>query len=108
MSRPEIGRLPAGAKLALYIDDPIHLDPLEEPMQLDNTHEPVRLNGWAALAVGLALSAAFLWSTGADVRQIVGTLAVMAITSIGGLEFARQQVTPVRNAKLDDGHGDQA
>ena len=74
-------------------------------MKLNNIHEPVRLNGWTALLVGLVLSGAFLWSTGADVRQIVGALAVTAITSIGGLEFARARVSP--SVRLDDGHGDQ-
>ena len=63
-------------------------------MKLNNTHEPVRLNGWTALLVGLALVGAWLWSTGADVRQIVGVLAITAITSIGGLEFARGRVSP--------------
>ena len=74
-------------------------------MKLDNIHEPVRLNGWVALLVGLGLVAAWLWSTGADVRQIVGVLAITAITSIGGLEFARGKVSP--SVVLDDGHGDQ-
>ena len=72
---------------------PIIAEP-EDRMKLDNQHEPVRLNGWTALLVGLALVAAWLWSTGADVRQIVGVLAITAITSIGGLEFARTKATP--------------
>jgi len=60
-----------------------------------NTNEPVRVSGWAALVAGLGLNAAFLWSTGAELRQIVGALAIVAVTSIGGLEFARTQVSPV-------------
>ena len=63
-------------------------------MKLDSSNEPVRLSGWTALLVGLALSGLLLWSTGADLQQIVGALSIMAITSIGGLEFARGQVTP--------------
>lgn len=68
-------------------------------MKLDNVHEPVRLSGWTALLVGLGLVGAWLWSTGADVRQIVGVLAITAITSIGGLEFARGQVTPTGKSR---------
>ena len=71
-------------------------------MKLDNIHEPVRLSGWTALLVGLGLVGAWLWSTGADVRQIVGVLAITAITSISGLEFARGKVSPSR--KTPDGH----
>jgi hypothetical protein len=63
-------------------------------MKLDTAHEPVRLAGWTALAAGCGLVAAFLWSTGSDVRQIVGVLALLCITSVGGLEFARSHVTP--------------
>ena len=67
----------------------------EEPeMKLNTQQEPVRLTGWTALIVGLALVGAWLWSTGADLRQIVGVLAITAITSIGGLEFARGKVSP--------------
>ena len=66
-------------------------------MDLNMQQEPVRLSGWTALTVGLALVAVFLWSTGADVRQLVGTVAIVALTSIGGLEFARGQVTPYRD-----------
>ena len=61
------------------------------------SNEPVRLSGWTALLAGLVLSAALLWSTGAEARQIVGALSVIAITSIGGLEFARAKVTPDRD-----------
>lgn len=57
--------------------------------------EPVRLSGYAALVVGFVLSAGFLWATGADVRQIVGSLAMLGLTSIGGLEWARAHVRPV-------------
>lgn len=56
--------------------------------------EPVRLTGWTALAVGLALLAIIGWTQGLDVRAIVGQVAVVALTSIGGLEFARAKVTP--------------
>ena len=66
-----------------------------------NTNEPVRVSGWAALIAGLGLNAAFLWSTGADLRQIVGALAIVAVTSIGGLEFARSQVSPVNRDRAD-------
>ena len=66
-----------------------------------NTNEPVRVSGWAALIAGLGLNAAFLWSTGADLRQIVGALAIVAVTSIGGLEFARSQVSPVNRDLAD-------
>ena len=76
-------------------------------MKMSSDREPVRLSGYPALAVGLALVAAFLWSTGADVRQIVGALAITALTSIGGLEFARHQVTPVADARLPDGHAEE-
>ena len=54
--------------------------------------EPVRLTGWTALAVGLALLAIIGWTQGLDVRAIVGQVAVVALTSIGGLEFARSKV----------------
>ena len=76
-------------------------------MKMNVDREPVRLSGYPALAVGLALVAAFLWSTGADLRQIVGALAITALTSIGGLEFARHQVTPVKDARLPDGHAEE-
>ena len=56
--------------------------------------EPVRLTGWTALAVGLALLAIIGWTQGLDVPAIVGQVAVVALTSIGGLEFARAKVTP--------------
>ena len=82
---------------------PIIAEP-EEKLAMNTSREPVRLSGYPALTVGLALVAAFLWSTGADLRQIVGALAIVALTSIGGLEFARHQVTPVRDARLPDGH----
>ena len=65
-------------------------------MKLDTTHEPVRLAGWSALAVGLVLNGLILWSAGANAEVIVGALATMAVTSIGGLEFARSKVTPTR------------
>lgn len=67
------------------------------------TTEPVRLTGYVALAIGLALLAIIGWSQGLDVRAIVGQLAVVALTSIGGLEFARQRVTPTVRPQTDDG-----
>lgn len=57
--------------------------------------EPVRLYGWAALVVGLALNAVLGWALDLDVRTIVATVTTMALTSIGGLSFARSRVTPV-------------
>ena len=66
----------------------------EEPMKLDNQHEPVRLHGWTALAVGLALLAIIGLILGAPLSTVVGQLAVVALTSIGGLEFARRHVSP--------------
>lgn len=56
--------------------------------------EPVRVSGWVALVLGLALLTAFGWSQGLDARQLVGQAAIVAITSIGGLEFARSRVSP--------------
>jgi hypothetical protein len=73
-----------------------------------NDREPVRLSGYTALAVGLVLLAIIGWSQGIDGQAIVGQLAVVALTSIGGLEFARRQVTPVKAPALDDSHGDVA
>jgi hypothetical protein len=68
---------------------------IEEPdMKLDNQHEPVRLNGWAALTVGLALLAIIGLTMGAPLTAVVGQVAVVALTSIGGLEFARRHVSP--------------
>lgn len=58
------------------------------------TTEPVRLGGWAALGVGTILVAAILWSSGVEPRPIVGVIASMWLTSIGGLEWARRHVTP--------------
>lgn len=63
-------------------------------MKLDNAHEPVRLNGWAALLVGLVLLAVIGLSMGAPPLAVIGQVAVVALSSIGGLEFARNQVTP--------------
>jgi hypothetical protein len=54
--------------------------------------EPVRLTGWAALTVGLGLLAIIGWSQGLPATAIVGQIAVVALTSIGGLEFARSKV----------------
>lgn len=62
--------------------------------------EPIRLSGYPAMIVGLVLLGALGWSQGLDVQQIVGQLAVVAITSIGGLEFARLRVdSPERVAR---------
>jgi hypothetical protein len=73
-------------------------------MQLPATTEPVRLGGYTALAVGLTLLAVIGWASGLDVRQVVLQVATVALTSIGGLEFARARVTPVAAPSLDDGH----
>lgn len=54
--------------------------------------EPVRLGGWVALAVGIALNALLGWALDLDVKAIVATTTTMALTSIGGLEWARQNV----------------
>lgn len=54
--------------------------------------EPVRLSGWAALAAGAALQAAILWSAGTPPAGIVGAIAAVLTTQIGGLEWARRQV----------------
>jgi hypothetical protein len=69
--------------------------------------EPVRLAGYTALVVGLLLLAVIGWAFGADFKTIVGQVAAVALSSIGGLEFARHQVTPVAAPVLDDGHGDE-
>ena len=75
--------------------------------------EPVRLSGWVALIVGLALNAVLGWALDIDVKAIVAMSATLALTSIGGLEWARNRVTPVgtdttsANHRLhDDGHAD--
>lgn len=52
--------------------------------------EPVRLGGWTALVVGIGLNALLGWALDLDLRAIVATTTVMALTSIGGLEWARQ------------------
>lgn len=62
--------------------------------------EPVRVAGLTALLVGSALVVALLWATGSDVQQIVAVVALMALTEIGGLEWARRHVTPVANPAL--------
>ena len=69
-------------------------------MKLNTSEEPVRLNGWTALLVGLALMAVIGWSQDLPWQAIVGQVAVVALSSIGGLEFARGQVTPTGR----DGH----
>jgi hypothetical protein len=70
--------------------------------------EPIRLSGYTALAVGLALLAIIGWTQGHDLKTIVGQVAVVALSSIGGLEFARTQVTPTVAPRLPDGHEDEA
>ena len=69
-------------------------------MKLDAVHEPVRLSGWTALAVGLGLLAVIGLSMGAPPLAVLGQAAAVALSSIGGLEFARGQVTPTGR----DGH----
>jgi hypothetical protein len=70
------------------------------------TTEPVRLSGWTALTVGIALNAVLGWALNLDVRAIVASATVMALTSIGGLEWARSRVTPVPTEPAEDGHAD--
>jgi hypothetical protein len=70
--------------------------------------QPLRLAGYPALVVGLTLLAIIGWTQGLDVRAIVGQLAVVALTSIGGLEFAHGKVTPVAAPELPDGHEHEA
>lgn len=53
--------------------------------------EPVRLGGWFAFAVGLALNAVLGWAMELDLKTIVITVTTMALTNIGGLEFARSR-----------------
>ena len=62
---------------------------------MDATNEPVRVSGWVALTIGLALQAAILWAVDTPTKAIVGALALQAVLSIGGLEWARNRVTPV-------------
>jgi hypothetical protein len=68
--------------------------------------EPVRLSGYTALAVGLILLAVIGWSQGVPFQALAGQLAAVALSSIGGVEFARLKVTPVAAPALDDGHGE--
>ena len=58
--------------------------------KLNNEEEPVRLNGWVALIVGLGLLAMLGWSLGSPPEAIVAQVVVVALSSIGGLEFARK------------------
>lgn len=74
------------------------IDQSSEAMNMSN--EPVRLAGWVALLVGAALVSVLLWSTGAGYQQIIAVVALMALTEIGGLEWARKHVTPVSNPSL--------
>lgn len=52
--------------------------------------EPVRLRGWTALVIGLGLNGVLAWGLGLDLRSSVVLITTMALTSIGGLEFARR------------------
>lgn len=70
------------------------------PVPSDFSSEPVRIAGWTALGVGAVLVAILLWATGAGVQQIVAVVALMALTEIGGLEWARKHVTPTANPSL--------
>lgn len=67
--------------------------------KLNNEQEPVRLNGWTALVVGIGLLVALGWSLGAPVEAIVAQAVLVAMSSIGGLEFARKHATPEARAK---------
>lgn len=51
--------------------------------------EPVRLGGWASVLVGLALNAIIQWAMGVEPMAILGGSASMALSVIGGLEWAR-------------------
>ena len=63
-----------------------------------DTNEPLRLRGYTALTVGALLVAAYLWAAlDATPQQIVGVLALMGLTEIGGLEWARRHVSPVKD-----------
>jgi hypothetical protein len=75
---------------------------------MNTEREPVRLSGYTALAVGLSLLAIIGWTQGLDVKAIVGQVAVVALSSISGLEFARGRVTPVAAPVLPDGHDNEA
>lgn len=54
--------------------------------------EPIRLAGYTSLVVGLILVAVIGWASGLDVRAIVLQLATLALSSVGGLEWARGHV----------------
>lgn len=77
---------------------------------MNSYEEPVRLRGWTALLVGLSLNATILWSLDTPVKAIVGGTAVLALSVIGGLEWARDKaVSPatrdsqVNTARLGGG-----
>lgn len=59
------------------------------------TTEPVRVSGWTALAVGAGLQAIILAAAGTPWLGIAGALAAQLLLSIGGLEWARNRVSPV-------------
>lgn len=57
--------------------------------------EPLRLRGYTALTVGAVLVAAYLWAAlDATPQQVVGVLALMGLSEVGGLEWARRHVAP--------------
>lgn len=58
------------------------------------TTEPVRLSGYTALTVGIILQAIILAAAGTPALGIAGALASQLLLSIGGLEWARNRVSP--------------
>lgn len=66
--------------------------------------EPVRLSGWVALLVGLALNAVLAWGLSLDLRTAVVMITTMALTSIGGLEFARSRTFTRHRVDIERSH----
>lgn len=56
--------------------------------------EPVRLGGYVALVAGLILLGLIGWASDLTVKQIVLQLATVALTQVGGLEWARAHAVP--------------
>lgn len=56
--------------------------------------EPLRLRGYTAVTVGAVLAAVVLLSAGLEPRFIAGAVAVMLLSEVGGLEWARRHVSP--------------
>lgn len=70
-------------------------DPMNTPA------EPLRLRGYTALAVGLVALAILQWSMGASLQVVAGGLALVVVTNVGGLEWARRHTTPWTPEPLD-------